>query len=63
MYLNRKDLERLHDVLAKFPDVEHFKLVQDNGSGIGSVTTIVFTQEVNGYTGQFEIEISGVEDW
>ena len=63
MYLNRKDLEQLQEVLTKFPDVEHFQLVQDSGSGIGSVTTIVFTQEVNGYTGQFKIEISGVEDW
>lgn len=63
MYLNRKDLEQLHTILSKFPDVENFELVQDNGSGIGSVTTVVFTQKVNGYVGQFEIEISGVEDW
>jgi len=63
MYLNRKDLEKIQDVLAKFPDVEYFELVQDSGSGIGSVTSILFTQKVNEYPGQFKIEISGVEDW
>lgn len=63
MYLNRKDIEKLRDVLAKFPDVENFELVQDSSSGIGSVTTVIFTQNVNGYTGRFEVEISGVEDW
>ena len=63
MYLNRKDLEKIQDILAKFPEVEHFELVQDSGSGIGSVTSVVFTQQVNGYTGLFEFEISGVENW
>ncbi len=63
MYLNRKDLEKIQEVLDKFPDVEYFELEQESGSGIGSVTSVLFTQKVNGYPGQFKIEISGVEDW
>jgi hypothetical protein len=63
MYLNRKDLEKIQNVLEKFPEVDHFELHQEGGSGIGSVTKIVFHQMVNGYSGQFEVEISGVEDW
>ena len=63
MYLDRKDLEKMQDILAKFPEVEQFELKQESGSGIGSVTTMVFSYEVNGHYGNFEIEISGVEDW
>lgn len=63
MFLNRKDLEKIHDVLNKFPEVEYFELEQETGSGIGSVTSMLFTQQVNGYTGQFKVEISGVENW
>jgi hypothetical protein len=63
MYLNRKDLEKIQDVLAKFPEVANFELLQENSSGIGSITTIRFMKEVNGYCGTFDIEISGVEEW
>lgn len=63
MYLNRKDLAKIQEVLDKFPDVEYFELEQESGSGIGSVTSMLFTQKVNGYPGQFKIEIAGVEDW
>jgi hypothetical protein len=63
MYLNRKDLEKIQDVLAKFPEVINFELLQENSSGIGSITTIKFMKEVNGYYGTFDIEISGQEEW
>ncbi len=63
MHLNRKDLEKIQDVLAKFPEVEYFEIEQESGSGIGTVLSLLFTQKVNGYPGQFKIEISGVEDW
>ncbi len=63
MYLNRKDLEKMQDILSKFPEVDHFEINQESGSGIGSVITMKFTYEVNGHLGNFEIEISGVEDW
>jgi hypothetical protein len=63
MLLHRKDIQKLADVLEKFKDVEVFELTQDSGSGIGSITTMTFAQNVNGLRGSFEIEISGVEDW
>lgn len=63
MYLNRKDLEKIQDVLAKFPEVTNFELLQENSSGIGSITTIRFVKEVNGYFGTFDIEIAGEEEW
>ena len=63
MFLNKRDLEKMQKVLEKFPEVDTFEVKQESGSGIGSVTTMTFTYEVNGYFGNFEVEISGVEDW
>lgn len=63
MYLNRKDIQKIQEVLDKFPNVDRFELEQDNCSGIGSVTTMTFEKEINGVRGSFDVEISGVEDW
>lgn len=63
MFLIRKDIEKILEVLDKFPDVEVFEVSQDTSSGIGSITTMTFSQEVNGVIGSFDVEISGVEDW
>lgn len=61
--MNKEEIQKISDILSKFPDVSTFQLHQDNGSGIGSVTELVFNHTVNGYTGEFCIEISGVENW
>ncbi len=63
MYLYRKDIEKIQEVLAKFPDVETFEIDSDNSSGIGAVVTMTFDHEVNGMRGNFRIEISGVDNW
>ena len=63
MILHRKDIRRITEILEKFPDVEVFEIESDNSSGIGSITTMTFAQDINGMRGSFEIEISGVEDW
>lgn len=63
MILHRKDIDKVKEILDKFPDVEVFEIEQDSSSGIGSVVSITFSQEVNGLRGAFEIEISGVENW
>ena len=63
MILHRKEIERIQGVLNKFPNVETFELTYENSSGIGAVVTMIFNQEVNDMRGNFEIEISGVEDW
>ena len=61
--LHRSDIERISDILAKFPDVEAFELTQETSSGIGSVTYVTFAQNINGHNGSFEVEVSGVENW
>jgi len=63
MWLNRKDIKKIQEVLDKFPDVETFELDQNSESGIGSILTMTFPQEINGLRASVDIEISGVEDW
>jgi hypothetical protein len=63
MYLNRKDIQKLNEVLEQFPDLDRFELNEENCSGIGSIVTMTFSREVNGIIGAFTIEIAGVEQW
>jgi len=63
MILHRKDIEKIKEVLEKFPEAETFELTYENSSGIGAIVTMIFNHEVNGVRGSFEIEIAGVEDW
>ena len=63
MFLTRKDIEKIKDVLDQFPDLDLFELEQDSSSGIGSVTSMTFSREINGLRGSFQIEVSGIENW
>ena len=63
MYLHRKDIDKILDVLKKFPDVETFEIEQSNHSGIGSITKMTFSQTVNETECELTVEISGLEDW
>ena len=63
MYLQRKDIDKITEILKQFPNVQVFDVQSENHSGIGSTTTMRFECEVNGVKGEFEVEISGVEDW
>ena len=63
MYIHKRDVEKILEVMNKFPDAESFALAQESSSGIGSVTTLTVRTQVNGFDGDFTIEISGVENW
>ena len=63
MYLCREEVVKILDTMDKFPDARSFEVLQDNGSGIGSVTSLVVRTTVNGLDGEFKTEISGIENW
>jgi hypothetical protein len=63
MYLCKEDVQKILEVMDKFPEATSFELLQDNSSGIGSVTELVVHTTVNGLAGSFKTEISGVENW
>jgi len=63
MYLCREEVVKILEVMDKFPTAKSFELLQDNSSGIGSVTNLIVHTTVNGLDGEFKTEISGVENW
>jgi len=63
MNITKKEVERILEVMAQFPEVEQFELDQYNGSGIGSLTTLTVHTTINSIKGKFTIEISNLEDW
>jgi hypothetical protein len=63
MYITKKEVERILEVMAPFPEVDKFDLDQDNSSGIGSLTTLTVPTTLYGIKGKFTIEISNLEDW
>ena len=63
MYLCREEVVKILDTMDKFPEATSFELLQDNCSGIGSVTSLIVRTTVNGLDGEFKTEISGVENW
>jgi len=63
MILHKKDIEKIQEILVKFPDVETFEIDSDSSSGIGAIVTMSFDYAVNDVRGSFKVEISGVENW
>jgi hypothetical protein len=63
MYLTKKEVVKILEVMENFPEVDKFELDQDNSSGIGSLTTLIVHTTINSIKGKFTIEISNLEDW
>lgn len=63
MYISIEDVEKILEVMKKFPDAGSFFLQSDSTSGIGSIMTLTVRTQINGLDGEFKTEISGVEDW
>jgi hypothetical protein len=63
MYLCRDEVVKILATMDKFPETDSFELIQDQHSGIGSVTSLIVHTKINGLDGEFKVEISGVENW
>jgi hypothetical protein len=63
MYLCREEVVKVLETMDQFPQATSFELIQDNSSGIGQITSLIIHTEINGISGQFTTEISGVENW
>ena len=63
MYITKKDVEKILDVMNKFPEDTTYVLESDSSSGIGSTMTLTLKTTVEGLAGEFTVEIAGVEDW
>lgn len=63
MYITKQDVEKILDVMNKFPSDTTYCLESDSSSGIGSTMTLTLKTTVEGLAGEFKVEIAGVEDW
>ncbi len=62
LLLQRKELEELLRLMDKF-DCNYAVLEQSESNGIGSTLTANLPLTIKDETGEFVIEITGVEDW
>ena len=60
VYLTKRDVEKMLEVIERFPEAKTFKLEQEGGSGIGTITTMTIDTNINGYEGEFTVEMAGV---
>lgn len=63
MYIMIEEVEKILEIMKKFPDAISFELVEEGNNGIGTITSLVVTTKVNGLGGEFKVEISGIESW
>lgn len=63
MYLKRKDITKIAEIMDENPDARSFKLVESKNSGIGCILTLEVDTQVKDRQAVVIYEISGVEDW
>jgi len=63
MYLHRKDITLIGEIMDELPNARSYRLESEDGSGIGSVLKLIVATELNGKHVEVTFEIAGVEDW
>jgi hypothetical protein len=61
--IRRSELEDLNKIVARFPEIDTFKLIESSTSGIGSVLSVQIETTVKYIKGKFIVEVSGPENW
>ena len=63
MYIQRKDITLIGEIMDEFPDALSYQLDSESQSGIGSILKLTITTKINGRLANVTFEISGVENW
>jgi len=63
MYIQRKDIEKITELMDKFPDAHTYQLETERDSGIGTNMFLIITDNFNGVFGDLKVEVSGVDNW
>lgn len=63
MYLHRKDITLIGEIMDQFPNALSFRLDSEEGGGIGTTLKLTVTTEIIGRLADVTFEIAGVEDW
>lgn len=62
LHLQKKDIDKIQDVLSKFEDIEGFQLEWEH-HGIGNYVGLIIEAKMNGIDGVFKIPIIDHNDW
>jgi len=63
MYLHRKDVKLIGEIMDEFPNAQSFRLDREEGGGIGTTLKLTVTTTIGNRPADVTFEISGVEDW
>ena len=63
MYIQRKDIEKIAELMDKFPNAHGYHLETKNHSGIGTNMYLIISDTFNGVYGDLKVEVSGVDNW
>ena len=58
MYIQRKDIEKIAELMDKFPDAHTYELETENRSAIGTYMYLIITDNFNGVFGDLKVEVS-----
>ena len=58
--LNREQVQKLTEIVERFPEVKHFTIEADNSSGIGVGISVKFNL-FDAYN--FDVDITDVREW
>jgi len=63
MFLHRKDITLIGEIMDEFPDARSFRLENEEGGGIGAILKLIVATNLKNKPVEITFEISGVEDW
>jgi hypothetical protein len=63
MYIQRKDIELIGDIMDVFPEARSFRLDCEECDGIGNILKLTVAATVFDREADLTFEISGVKDW
>jgi hypothetical protein len=63
MYIHRKDVKIISDIMAEFPEARSFRLDCKECDGIGDILMLTVMTKVFGKDAEVTFEITGVKDW
>ena len=63
MYIHRKDVKIISDIMAEFPEALSFRLDCQECDGIGNILKLTVMTKVFGKDAEVTFEITGVKDW
>jgi len=63
MFLHRKDITLIGEIMNEFPNARSFRLENEEGGGIGTTLKLIVATDFKDRPVDITFEIAGVEDW